>query len=246
MENTMQAEAVAQPSWDELRRERRFYVGVDLGQVSDFTAICVLERYQQPLREVGDDGNQKVETRYEIRHLERPALNTSYPAIVVKVSALMRSPALIQWVRVKGHDGIRVPKCIKPWLIVDGTGPGRPVVDEFRKAGLAPIGVTITAGDNVTRDGIYWRVPKRNLISQLQIVFQNRVLRIAVTLPLAEVLATELQNFTGKIDLKTMHDSYDTWRTSQHDDLLLAASLSLWWAQEQQRHGTVASKLLGF
>jgi hypothetical protein len=242
----MRVEAATGPSWDEVRRDRRFTIGVDLGQVSDYTAICILEKYVQPLREVDENGNQKTAVRYEIRHLERPPLGTSYPQIVTNVAALMRSPALIQWIQVKGHDGIRTPKCITPSLVVDGTGPGRPVVDEFKKAGLSPIGVTITAGDNVTRDGLYWRVPKRNLISQLQIVFQNRVLKIAATLPLAEVLASELQTFTGKIDLKTMHDSFDTWRTSQHDDLLLAASLALWWAQEQDRHTFAKSKLLGF
>src|SRR5215203_2477253 len=146
----MQVEATATAPWfDEVRRDRRFTIGVDLGQVSDYTAICILETYQQPLREVDEKGNQKVATRYEIRHLERPALGTSYPTIVTNVAALMRSPALIQWKRKTLPDGQRIPEIITPALVVDGTGPGRPIVDEFTKAGLRPVGVTITAGDNV-------------------------------------------------------------------------------------------------
>jgi len=98
----------------------------------------------------------------------------------------------------------------------------------------------------VIQDYPEWRVPKRNLITGLQLVFQNRDLVIAKGLPLAEVLATELKNFRAKINIATAHDSYESWRENQHDDLLLAASLALWWAQEKRRHSLGLSAIRGF
>jgi hypothetical protein len=41
-------------------------------------------------------------------------------------------------------------------------------------------------------------------------------------------LKKELLNFRRKINLKTAHDSYEHWRESDHDDLVLAAALACW------------------
>jgi hypothetical protein len=232
----MAAIAAPEPWFDEERRARTFTLGLDLGQAADFSALTVLERYVQPLREVDPQtGDQATAIRYEIRHLMRYPLGSSYSDVVANVAQLMRSQELLRWVTVKARDGNKIPKLLRPALVIDATGVGRPVVDEFRKAGLAPIGVTITGGDSVTRDGRFWHVPKRNLVSSLVLVFQNRTLKIAPSLPLAATLATEVQNFKRKIDLRTAHDSFEAWRDSMYDDLVLACSLALWWAQEQSR-----------
>jgi hypothetical protein len=209
--------------WDEVRRDRTFVIGVDLGQAQDYTAIVVLERFLQPLREADTRGNQRTELRHEVRYLERPALGTPYPLIVERVATLMRSPAL------------------------NRTGVGAPIVDLLTAAKLAPIAVTITGGNEQTQPAHrHFHVPKRDLVSTLLVAFQNRKLLIAKGLLLTDVLATELRNSRAKISIATSHDSYESWRENQHDDLLLAASLAFWWSQEKQRHGTRVSKLLGF
>jgi hypothetical protein len=41
-------------------------------------------------------------------------------------------------------------------------------------------------------------------------------------------LRKELLSFRRKIDLRTAHDSYEHWRESDHDDLVLAAALACW------------------
>src|SRR4051794_17057313 len=38
----------------------------------------------------------------------------------------------------------------------------------------------------------------------------------------------ELRNFKLTIDPRTAHDSYASWRESDHDDLVLATALALW------------------
>lgn len=200
-----------------------FVVGVDLGQSQDYTALSVVEKLPQWATEpqVRREGNMtytrqvQVEkaTHYHCRHLERYELGTLYPTIVDKVSALLQTPAL------RGAK-----------LVVDGTGVGRPVVDMFRKAGLNPIAVLITAGDTVNVEGGYWRVPKRDLVGSVQVALQDKRLKFADTLALASTLVTEMLNFKVKIT-ESANDTYGAWREGQHDDLILSVMLAAWWAQ---------------
>lgn len=182
----------------------KFYVGLDLGQSSDYTALSVLDQIKSG-----------TETSYQVRHLER-VRGVPYPQIVTKVTAIMRSPALA------GQAA----------LVVDQTGVGAPVVDLFRQAGLDPVGVLIHGGDKASHEGDTWRVPKRDLVGSLQVLFQGGRLKISKKLPLASVLQNELLNFKVKIDPVTAHDSYSAWREADHDDLVLSVAMAAWWAEQ--------------
>jgi hypothetical protein len=57
-----------------------YFLGLDLGQSQDFTAIAILEK--------GDE-------TYKVRHLERPNLGTPYPKIIERVSHMMMSDQLV-------------------------------------------------------------------------------------------------------------------------------------------------------
>jgi hypothetical protein len=142
-------------------------------------------------------------------------------------------------------------------LAVDMTGVGRPVVDLFRVAARKPsagwpgmtivptpglaarlIPIQITGGNQVTRDGDIWNVPKRDLAGVVQVALQSRRLKVAADLPDAQVLVAELQNFRVKISLAG-HDSYgagtgEEWRVGAHDDLVLAVAIALWAAQRSR------------
>ena len=98
----------------------------------------------------------------------------------------------------------------------------------------------ITGGDVEGRgeDGSY-QVPKRNLVSELQILLQSGRLKIAGALELAEVLKSEQTNFKVKINLKTSHSSYEAWRENEHDDLVLATALGSWGASKIPAPATI-------
>jgi hypothetical protein len=102
------------------------------------------------------------------------------------------------------------------------------VFDLFVSAGLRPVGIQIHGGDRVTYDGRTFRVPKRDLVSVVQVLLQNARLSIAAGLSEAATLTQELQNFRVKIDPATAHDSYSAWRDNQHDDLVLSVALAAW------------------
>jgi hypothetical protein len=207
-----------------LRSEREgFYVGLDLGQANDYTALVVVEKiitYMQEARR--DDGpwlNHHIKTQniYHVRHVERFPLGTPYPTITKTVAEKrMNAPQL---------NGNAI-------LIVDKTGVGRAPVELLHEAGLGPVGITITGGDSVSRDdaGDY-RVPKRDLASTIKVLLQNGQLKFAEKLPLAELLKEELLNFRVKISEASGHDSYEAWREKDHDDIVLATALACWYAE---------------
>ena len=80
-------------------------------------------------------------------------------------------------------------------LVVDAGGPGRPVVDAVRAAGLKPIAVSITGGKRSRRASGQVTVPKPELVRGLVTAFKNGRLKIAKGLPLAGALVGELRAF---------------------------------------------------
>jgi hypothetical protein len=202
-----------------------FYVGLDLGQSADYTALAVV----QVGKEVGEGGQTK--TFLHLRHLERYPLRTPYPEIVEKVAALVRDEKLAP----TEYDPSRARYSSQPpTLAVDNTGVGVAVTDLLKGKGLRFTPVTITGGDEAHKTGRNWRVPKRDLVAALEVPFHTGELKVAEGLTLWPVLKEELLNFRRKINLKTGHDSYEHWREGDHDDLVLAAALAVWSARKPQ------------
>jgi len=195
---------------------RDFIIGVDLGQARDYTAICILERFEKLTGEAAK-GRWTTAVRYAMPHLERPPLGTSYPDIIERLKEMIAG--------LPDHERLKI--------VVDRTGCGRPVVDLMRKEKLSVIPATITAGGSVT-GGVFggYNVPKRELVSNLAIIFQAHRLKISRALPEAAQLVEELQNFKIKVTLAG-NDTYEAWRESDHDDLVLAAAMATWYGEKK-------------
>jgi hypothetical protein len=181
----------------------KYTVGLDLGQTKDYTALVILERHGEAEKAI-----------FHARHLERFALGTPYPAIVASVAAMLKQPPLADF---------------PPRLAVDETGVGAPVVDLFRQARLNAVlhPIHITGGATVNYDRGVEYVPKRNLVSVVQVALQTDKLKIAEALPEAGTLVRELQDFQVKIT-EAANDTYGAWREGAHDDLVLAVALALY------------------
>jgi hypothetical protein len=207
-----------------------FVLGLDLAQAADWTALSLLERHHPA---TGNDAT------YDCTHLDRWR-GESYTTVPSRVRRVRNALA--------AHYEIRCLRAAAPWrhplppaphvaLVVDRTGVGAAVFDVLKGAGLEPIGVTIHGGDLVTRAAADdFRTPKRDLAASVHILLQQRRLRIAAALPLAETLRYELENF--KVTLSaTGHDRYAagddplSWREQPHDDLVLSVALAAWYAE---------------
>ncbi|MEO8373034.1 MAG: hypothetical protein ABI806_27865, partial [Candidatus Solibacter sp.] len=138
-----------------------YFVGLDLGQRNDPTALAVVEWREWEGTRDAVTFERRRETALSLRHVERVPLGTPYPEVVVRVARVLRSRQL--------------GEAARRYLIVDGTGVGPPVVDLLRAerlpATLWP--VTITAGDTERYADGYYRVPKRDLIVGLQVTLQR-------------------------------------------------------------------------
>jgi hypothetical protein len=117
-------------------------------------------------------------------------------------------------------------------LVVDQTGVGRALVDMLKQAktGGRVVPVTITAGINVRLVEGNYHVPKKELVTCLQLILQGRRLKIALTMPDVDTLVEELQNFRVKIT-PAANEVFGAWREGEHDDLVLAVVLACWWAE---------------
>ncbi len=223
-----------------------YYVGLDLGQSRDYSALAVVEEplwldfelriwtghreggwtspaelnpaQREEVFRVNHRHGRPHDPPLRVKHLERFRLGTSYPTVIERVTELLASGPL--------RDS-RVA------LLVDATGVGAPVVDAFRQAGLMPISITIHGGDKVGVGRLAYRVPKRDLVSAVQALLQSKRLVVAPELALAPTLRAELSNFRVKIDPRTAHDSYSHWREGDHDDLVLATAMAVWHRQHR-------------
>jgi hypothetical protein len=194
-----------------LERRPRFYIGVDLGQSQDYTAVAVVERDELvfPERDPVTYAFRK-ETRFHLRFAERVPLGAPYAEVADYVKALVK----------------RAPLAGNSVVVVDGTGVGAPVVELLSKGklGCRVMAVVITAGDGETSDGARHRVPKRDLMGGLQVAFERRRLRVAPGIGAFDDLMDELR----WMRVRTSADGRERISGKRHDDLVLALALA-WW-----------------
>jgi hypothetical protein len=69
-----------------------YFVGLDLGQSRDHSALAVVERADLMLDEIDHMTYARLmERRYRVRFLERIALGTPYPNVVERVREVVRA-----------------------------------------------------------------------------------------------------------------------------------------------------------
>jgi phage FluMu gp28-like protein len=187
------------------RATSTFYIGVDLGQKQDHTAIAVVERSE----------------RLFVRHVERVALGTPYPLVVAHLREMAgRQELRGRCAMVVDGTGLGGPVV----EMLRGAGLGCEIT-----------AVTITGGDREHRGGgMQVSVPKRDLIAGVQVALENGDMRIARGLKELGPLVRELVDVrmtsgpgTGRVRIGA--DGY-----GEHDDLAIALALACWRAKRRE------------
>jgi hypothetical protein len=201
---------------------KQFYLGVDLGQSQDPTAVVLVEREQVTLPEIDPESYERIiDYVYHVKGTRRLKLGTPYPEIVRQVTSIASM----------------LPGPRQLTYVVDATGVGRPVVDLLRDAigSVAPIvPVVFTGGDSVRYEDGFYRVPKKDLVHNVMVLLQSGKLRIAERSEDSRALVNELTNMRIKITPEA-NSTYEAWRQGQHDDLVFALSLACWRARRTER-----------
>jgi hypothetical protein len=186
-----------------------YFLGLDLGQAVDFSALVALERREPEGRPV--PGRRRY--RYEVRGVKRWALRTPYLTIAADVAKLVEGPPLAG--------------CV---LGIDKTGVGAGVVEVIvaarPKATIRP--VLITGGYDVTTLRAEVHVPKMELVAAVTAILESDRLAIPATIPEGKTLGKELQSFRARVTLAGNETAEADWRTRAHDDLVLALAIAAW------------------
>ena len=132
-----------------------YFIGVDLGQAQDHSALAVVERSDVLLGMNYVTYERERARRYRVVQLERVTLGTPYPDVVERVRRVTRQRSL-------------AGKCT---IVMDATGVGAPVLDQMRQSGLrCPIeAVILTGGDRETQGVDGFNVPKHDLVTGLRV-----------------------------------------------------------------------------
>lgn len=217
-----------------------FVAGLDLAQAQDYTALSILH-YIEPARvEVKEEYWTSPHTGNVVKMTEKRPINRldMRPTWHLRHVERWRNMSYADMARQVSQ---RLDRLVEPYtLAIDLTGVGRAAVELVEAVGLRPVKVSIHGGDRVSyADGVY-RVPKRDLVSGVQVALQNRALRVAYGQDWTPLVVSELQNFRIKIDPATGHDTYGagSWRENDHDDIVLSVALAMWASQHAARRVT--------
>ena len=141
------------------------WVGLDLGQLTDFTALAILRRSLAlgkkglPVR----SAQGFALYRFDVVALSRYPLGTPYTSVVSHVVQQLHRRELQP----------------SPRLVIDATGCGGPIVEMFRTAlrnypEIELHAITITGGRACSKTGRYdWHVAKVELVGALRAALEN-------------------------------------------------------------------------
>lgn len=191
----------------------KYLVGLDLGQQHDYTVLTVLEL------SLGKD----MVPKYCLRDIKRYPIKTDYMHIVSDVTEILENDKLSK----------------KTSFIIDYSGVGAPIYDVFRASAInaSPIGVSITGGNNTHwRDNTTAIVAKKDIVSTIQVVIQNKRLIIPMNLSLMRELEKEFLNFKAKLT-KTATVKFEAKGSSFHDDIVMSLGIALWYGETVNKRG---------
>jgi len=196
-----------------------YFIGVDVGQLRDPTAIAIIERVDmlrkaETLPGAFEAEADRIISKYRLMYLEQPPLKTSYVSVVERVLTLLKHPSLLN----------------RATLLVDATGVGGPVIDLMRDRGLVPIGITLTSGQNANENAHGYTVPKKDIVSILQVLLETERFEYTSKLRLSGEFEKQMEGFRVKLNQRGAA-SYGADTEGIHDDLVISVALPVWYAE---------------
>ena len=188
-----------------------WYLALDAGQRRDHSALAALHLNWTARGQCLTTYEHLFQPHLEIRFLKRFPIGLSYE----KLYELLKD-------RLQEFDP-NLPLKAKQ-LVIDAGGPGPPLVDRLRAnlsrhINIKPVIITGGKGAN-TLTGGYLGVPRRTIVSNLQLLLAARTLKCETSLNGWSLLKEELLELSGGDTQPADRDS--------HDDLAIATGLAAW------------------
>lgn len=200
-------------------------IGVDLGQRRDPTAVVVCELINLAAAEA------EPRWHYEVRHMERLPLGTTYPQVAERVERIYHNA--VQTVRQREIERTHQDPSVSIPLFLDATG-AVPALDMFRERGLEVTACFFNHGDRRTETDNQVTIGKAWLVNRLQALAQNDRLHLPAHHPDASAMMRELMDYEIKID-QNANDRYGAFKTGTHDDMVTSLGLAVQWTPADMR-----------
>lgn len=212
-DGTVVNETNADPSVPRVTGHQRYWIGVDLGQANDFSAVCVILDEQLP---VAHGGRIVLGQRTRTVVYADRFKGVSYPAVADHITRLRNA-----------H-----PFGGKSELVIDGTSLGRVVSDLLDDQGVDHHAVQMVVGQNVARKGKYYNAGKTLLIETASVMFASGELTFAEDLPLRREIEEDLASFTLTTTAAGNQVIAQSRSASGHGDMAIALIIAAWASQE--------------
>ncbi|AXT25929.1 hypothetical protein D1823_04635 [Ruegeria sp. AD91A] len=178
----------------------RYWIGADLGQANDYSAVCVIKDQALPT----SDGNGIV-----VGPRERTVV---YADKFKGVSYVDVVDYLIKLRNASPFGG-------KSELVIDGTSIGRVVSDMLWDQGVDHNAVQMTGGQEWRRSGRYVNASKTLMIENLAVLFAAGELNFARDLLLRKEIEEDLASFTTQTTAAGNQIITQSRNASGHGDL---------------------------
>ena len=155
----------------------RYWLGVDLAQAQDFTALCCLHDQCLPIWSAGSQ--QVLGPRRRTIVFADKFKGVSYPDVVSHVIRTM----------------LKEPLRGRCRLVIDASGLGRVVSDLLTEQRVEHHAIQMTVGQNWVKKDRYVNVGKTLLLETLSLLFATGDLTFAHNLPLRGDMLAELETF---------------------------------------------------
>lgn len=194
----------------------KIILGLDLGQQYDYSVLSVIEIKENHTSTI----TETVLHKYKLIFLHKFTLKTPYTTVVSWI---------VDFIKTSFDPNIYV-------LVVDYGGPGRPVVDLFEEHDLNLVAITTTGGlEAVWKSGTRVTVPKRELITSLEVAFQSYKLMVHKNISFLKDLEKEILNFEATTRARNnvkLEAAY-----AHHDDIIMSISMAIWYAESIIKRG---------
>jgi hypothetical protein len=193
------------------RPEPRWFLGLDLGQRHDHSALAAIELSWQPQGRSPIDLSWLFHCQLTIRRLERFPLGACYDELHSIVLRALGSVA-------------RRDAAAPAEVVIDAGGPGPPMVDRLRRSlprgiRLTPVILTGAKSSGSLANG-YRSIPRREVVTGLIQFIASGALIAPASLHDWQKFAAEMVELAG--------ESTQPASRRAHDDLVIAAGLASW------------------
>lgn len=227
---------------------KQYFIGVDVGQIQDHTAIAVVEAIPPEKKQIIPEGNLTVGGAPVGVRIQGPPQEAEvrelYPRIQCHKIQSLRLGIRFQDIarRLSEIEGkLKAKGEATVSILVDATGPGQPVPELIREQVKSRvISCRFTSGTEPHREGDNLKLPKDALVMCLKIFLQNKRLELPgktkdpdQARAIQEMLL-ELQNFQSNQPKEGARAETFEAKVGSHDDLVTALGLAAWGAKNCQ------------